>query len=160
MYIEKRILSIKDTQRISIFASLILLLLFIFLLFAFWNIQVLKCDYYKTLSIKNIYREIEIKAQRGLIVDRNSNIIAENKLSFSLFLTRKNIQDFEKTIKFINLVTNLDKERILNRINKYKGYSESYSIPIKKNLSLGKVIYVKSRLDEFPEFKIVIEPTR
>lgn len=160
MYIEKRILSIKDTQRISISVSIILLFLFIVLLFAFWNIQVLKCDYYKTLAIKNIYREIEIKAQRGLIVDRKNNIIAENRLNFSLFLIKKSIKDFEKTIKFINLVTNIDKEKILNKINKYKRYPGSYSIPIKKNLPLDKVIYVKSRFDEFPEFKIAIEPTR
>ena len=160
MYIEKKKLSIKDVQRISTFTSIILFFLFVVLMFAFWNVQVLKNDYYKSLAIKNIYREIEIKAQRGLIVDRNNDIIAENKLDFSLFLVRKNIKDLEKTIKFINIITNIDKKKILNRIKKYKEYPESYSIPIKRNLSLEKVIYIKSRFDEFPEFKIAIEPTR
>lgn len=160
MYIEKKSLTPDEVTRFSLTTTILLTAAFIFLFFAYWNVQVLKNFYYKSQAHRNIYRDIELKAPRGLIVDRHGTVIAENKINFSLFIVREHAKDLDESIKFATtLGIGTDKE-IRKRINKYKGYPKSFRIPLSKNLERKKVIVVESRSDRFPEFFIGIEPAR
>lgn len=160
MFIEKRKLSQQEIKRISTTSNIIIIVIFIILLFAFWNVQVLKNQYYTDLATSNIRKEIEIKAPRGLIQDRNGNRLSENKINFNLFLTREYAGNMGRTIKSASELTGMEIAEVRKAIEKYKGYPKSYAIPLKKALPLSKVIYIESRSDEFPEFEINIEPAR
>jgi penicillin-binding protein 2 len=160
MFIERRKLSKHEIERISFTINIILALLFIILLFSFWSIQILKNRHYKTLASRNITKDIEIKAPRGLVLDRNRKRLAENKLNFTLFLVREYSGDLEETIAAANRILGIEKEKIRKKIEKYAGYPESFLIPLEKGLSMGKVIYIESRSNELAEFKIEIEPAR
>jgi len=160
MYIEKRKLSKEQTRKISTVSRTLLVFIFLILLASFWNIQVLKSDYYTTLANRNISKDIEIKAPRGLILDRNHTRLSENKLNFTLFLVRENMVDLEKTIAAASSITGNKKEDIAAKIEKYKYYPESFMIPLEKGLPREKAIYIESRSDELPEFRIEIEPAR
>ena len=160
MYIERQKLSTEDKERISFVASIFLIVIFVFLAFIFWNAQVLKNQHYKTLALQNMVREIELKAPRGFIKDRNGIIISENKLAFSLKLIREGVEDIDKTVKFACDATGMTPDDINKAIDRYKRYPRSYAIPLKKNLSLASVIYIKSRSDLHPEFEIEVDPTR
>lgn len=160
MYIERQKLSTEDKERISFVASIILIVIFVFLAFIFWNTQVLKNQHYKTLAMQNMVREIELKAPRGFIKDRNGIIVSENKLAFSLKLNREGMADLEQTVSFASSATGMSPEEVQKAIDRYKRYPKSFSIPVKKNLSLASVIYIKSRSDVHPEFEIEVDPTR
>lgn len=160
MYTGKRKLSQHELQRIAIVMQAILIFIFVVLLFSFWNIQILKNNYYTTLATQNIQKQIEIKAPRGFILDRHHKRLAENKINFNLFLTREYITDMPRTLKTAAAVTESTEEDINKSIAKYRGYPNSYAIPIKKDLPLSKVIYIESRADQLPEFEISIEPAR
>lgn len=160
MYIDQKPLTPEKVKRSSVAATIILVILFIGLLFLFWHIQILKNHQFKSLALKNIYREKRIKAPRGIILDRNQKILAENKLNFSLFLVKENIKDLEAAMEKAAEITELEKKSIEKQIGKYLHSAATTLIPIKKNLSLKKVIYLQSRSDEFSEFEIDIEPSR
>jgi penicillin-binding protein 2 len=160
MYIEKRILSKEEIKRISMVGRIILVVLFIVLLASFWSIQILKNNYYTTLATQNITKDIEIKAPRGFIVDRNYHRLSENKLNFTLFLVREDTEDLEKSAAIASKITGMPGQEILAKIKKYRYYPRSFMIPLERGLSLEKVIYFESRSDELPEFKIEIEPAR
>lgn len=160
MYTEKRKISRSEESRIVIIINIILIAIFVFLFFSFWNLQILKSGHYKLLSSKNIIKGIEIKAPRGFIVDRNGAVLAENRLSFDLFIIREYISDRERSLKKAAELTGLDETIIKKRINKYKSFPGSYQIPLKRNLSFEKVIYIESRSEDFPEFRIEQEPAR
>jgi penicillin-binding protein 2 len=160
MYIEKRKLSEDEVRKISSLSHVILVVLFLILLSAFWSIQVLKNQFYTTLANQNITKDIEIKAPRGFIVDRNYKRLSENKLKFTLFLVREDTQDLEKSIEKACVITGMDKKDINAKINKYKHYPESFMIPLEKGLPRQEAIYIRSRSDELPEFRIEIEPAR
>jgi penicillin-binding protein 2 len=160
MFIEKQKLSKAEIKRISITTNIILVSLFVVLLFAYWNAQVLRQEYYTRLANRNITQDIELKAPRGLILDRNGKRLSENKLNFSLFLVREYSQSLEKSIQHAIEITGQTKELILKKIQKYKHYPKSYRIPLEKDLPPKKAIYVESRSDELPEFEIQIEPAR
>jgi penicillin-binding protein 2 len=160
MFIENRKVSPQKIKRIPIIANIIIIVIFILLFFAFWHIQILRNYYYTTLATKNIEKEIEIKAPRGLIVDRNYKRLSENKIGFNLSLIREYAKNLGKTVQSAATLTGMDKKKINKTIEKYNGFPKFYAIPIKKNLSLDKVIFIESRSDEFPEFEINIEPAR
>jgi penicillin-binding protein 2 len=160
MYIEKRKLLEDDIRKISTVGRIILVVLFLVLLSAFWIIQVLKSHHYTMLANRNISKDIEIKAPRGFIVDRYYNRLSENKLKFTLFLVREDTQDLEKSIETAISITGMKKKDIIAKIEKYKNYPLSFMIPLEKGLPREEAIYIESRSDELPEFRIEIEPTR
>lgn len=160
MYTEKQKLSEDDIRKISTVGRIILVVLFLVLLSAFWIIQVLKNDYYTTLANRNITKDIEIKAPRGFIVDRHYNRLAENKLRFTVSLVREDTQDLEKSIEVASSITSMKKKDIIAKIEKYRNYPGSFMIPLKKGLPREEAIYIESRSDELPEFRIEIEPAR
>ncbi len=160
MFIEKRKVTPQKIKRISNTANIIIIVLFSLLFFAFWYIQVLGNFYYTELATRNIKKEIEIKAPRGLILDRNHKRLSGNKISFNLFLIREYVKNLDKSIGAAATFTGMGKKEINKSIKKFIGFPKYYAIPIKKNLSLDRVIYIESRSDEFPEFEINIEPAR
>ena len=160
MYIEKQKLSKQEIRHIAFIANILIIFVFIILIFAFWNTQVLRREYYTIQATQNIIKDIEIKAPRGFILDRNHNRLAENKLNFTLFLVREFSKEMPRTLDVVASVIGKSKPDIQKRIDKYKNHPESFMIPIEKDISLDKVIYIESRADEFPEFKIQVEPAR
>ena len=160
MYIEKRKLTSQDFKHIAIIANIIIIIIFVVLLFAFWNIQILKNQHFTRLAVSNIRKEILIKAPRGMILDRNHQRLSENKLIFNLFLIPEYAEDLNRAIDNAVRLTGMKKKEVVETIEKYKDYSKSYAIPLKKDLSLAKAIYIESRSDEFPGFEVNTEPVR
>ena len=160
MFTERRKLSREKTKKISYTSIVILVIIFIVLLFSFWNVQILKNHYYTTLAEKNISWDIDVKAPRGLILDRKGNRLSENKLNFNLFLVREYSENIQNSIDFASMITGKDKKKIAERIEKYKHYPEYFLIPLAKDLPKKKAIYIESHSDELPEFKVANEPAR
>lgn len=160
MYVEKRKINRDDIKRLVIIIDIFIVIAFAGIFFFFWNVQIIKNRYYTSLANQNITKTIAIRAPRGLIRDRNGKILAENKLNFGLFLIREAARDIKRSIAFAASLTGLVQNEIDRRVEMYKGYSEFYMTPIKKNLSLEKVIYIESRSGELPEFRIENEPAR
>ena len=49
-----------------------------------WQIQMVEGDRYLILSDQNRYRQVDVKAARGVIYDRNGEILARNRPSFTV----------------------------------------------------------------------------
>src|SRR3974377_2070121 len=62
--------------------------MFVMLGVAFWFVQGLHADRYRTLSEANALREIVTPAKRGLILDRNGKILADNQAAYQLTIDR------------------------------------------------------------------------
>ncbi|MCU0284869.1 MAG: penicillin-binding protein 2 [Acidobacteria bacterium] len=160
MYIEKRKLTSQDIKRIGFTANIIIIVIFIILLFAFWNIQILKNQQYTKLAVGNVRKQILIKAPRGMILDRNHQRLSENKLIYNLFLIPEYSENINRAIDNAVRLTGMKKKDVVETIEKYKDFSKSYAIPLQKDISLSKVIYIESRSDEFPGFEVNTEPVR
>ncbi|MCK5221656.1 MAG: penicillin-binding protein 2, partial [Candidatus Aminicenantes bacterium] len=160
MFIEQRQIDNNEERRIIFTSNIILTLIFIFLFFSFWNLQVLKKEHYSLLSTQNILKEVAIKAPRGIIIDRNGEILAENRLSFNLFIIRENVKNLDVSVKAASELTGLSVDIIKERIENFRNYPGFYKILLKRDLDFKKVIFLESRSDIFPEFTIDQEPAR
>lgn len=160
MYLSKRKISTAFVKRAAIVSTVFLVIIFIFIFAAFWSIQIFHNEKYTQLAIRNITRFIELPAPRGMIVDRFGRVLAENKINFTLFLVRENVENLEKAIEKASNFSSKSVVAVRQIIDKYKKHSGFYRIPIKSNLPRETVIFIQSRQDEFPEFEIGMEPSR
>ena len=62
-------------------------------------LQVMRYDYYAELSQGNRVRVEPLPAQRGLILDRNGAVLAENRPAFQLELVRERVPDVDATLE-------------------------------------------------------------
>ena len=127
---------------------LILILLFFFIIARVFYVQVFD---YKKLSIlaNGLWsRELPIQADRGLILDRNGIVLADNVTTTSLVLIPNQIKDKEKTTKLLSEILNVEEKEMAKHVNKStsiervhpEGRSFSYEVANKiSNLNLKGV---------------------
>ncbi|GFM58184.1 penicillin-binding protein 2 [Pseudomonas capsici] len=77
-------------------------------------LQVVEFDYHSTISENNRVHVLPIPPERGLIYDRNGVVLADNRPSFNLTLTRERANDWHKVIDELMSILSLpDEDRIL-----------------------------------------------
>jgi len=62
--------------------------LFILLLTGFWQLQVVRSDYYGTLAERNRIRIVPVMAPRGMILDREGRPLVTHYTSFTVVFIR------------------------------------------------------------------------
>ena len=97
---------------------LIFLLLFVFIILRVFYVQVF--DYKKLSSLANGLwsRELPIQADRGLVLDRNGIVLADNITTTSLVLIPNQIKDKDKTAEVLADILNVSKKEMARHINK------------------------------------------
>ena len=98
--------------------------------------------------------------QRGLIYDRDGELLATNIASFKVSLVKENCRDFDESIQRISRLIDLEPDVILERLEKYKTQPDFRPVVIKDNLSNEEVARIEVQKVEFPELIIQSEPKR
>lgn len=151
-------LTLVQQRALKIFLAIQVLLVLSIL--GFWKIQILDHKKYWTLSESNRKREVILASARGLIRDRNEVILANNRASFNASILRENCQDFGQSCNNISNLLNIEKEVLLQRINKYQSLPSFQPIVVKDDLSFEEVSRIESRKLEMPELVLQSEPKR
>ena len=128
-----------------------LIFIFSILLIKFFYLQIIKFDNYSALAKNNRIKIISIPAIRGQILDRNLEILAANKLIYTLELDPKNKVDtnkIKKQLSNIVQITNYDLKKY-NKTLKENYYSST--IPIKTNLTNTQVAKFIANQYKYPE---------
>lgn len=113
-------------------------------------LQVLNHEHYTTLSQNNRVNIVPIPPTRGLIFDRNGDVLAQNLPSFSLELIPEKIDNIDETIALLRDVVALSDEEIA-RFHKAKKRKSSFkSVPIKFRLNEEEVARFSVRQHQFP----------
>jgi penicillin-binding protein 2 len=159
--IEKKIYEdFSPLQNKAQLTRIVVQLVFLVLLFSFWKIQILDHKKYWKQSEANRIREMTMAPQRGLIKDRNGEILATNIASFKVSIIRENCRDFEESCQKVSTLLELEPEVLKERIDRFKNLPLFQPVVVKDNLSIEEVSKVKARTMEFPELIIQSEPKR
>jgi penicillin-binding protein 2 len=79
-------------------AQSVVLLTFVVLTVAFFRVQVVQSDRYQLLSQSNRMRALVLPAPRGLIIDRNGVVLAENVPGYSVLLHVESVDSLLATL--------------------------------------------------------------
>lgn len=139
--------------RLAIGAGFVLLLFFL-LFVRFFYLQALQREHYRTLAEANRITIVPIVPNRGLILDRNGEVLAHNYSAYTLEITPGKVANLEATINQLATVVEIAaKDR--KRFKKLLGESKSFeSLPIRTRLSDVEVARFAANRYRFPGVEI------
>src|SRR4030095_11497199 len=117
-------------------------------------------DKYAELSQGNRVRVEPLPAQRGLIVDRNGAVLAENRPAFQLELVRERVPDVNATLRRlieIGVLPADDLDETLRLVKSRRGFE---SVPIRLQLTEEEIARFAVHRFEFPGVDIATRLTR
>jgi len=142
-------------KRRLFFAGFFIFAFFAILVFRFYYLQVSQFSHYQTLAEKNRISLVPIVPNRGLILDKNGIILANNLFTYTLEITpaisKKNIEPtIIELAKFIP-VSEADRKRYF----KLREASRQYeSIPIRTHLTETEAAFFAVNHYRFPGIEI------
>ena len=95
-------------------------------------------------------QELSIYPERGLIFDRNGNLLVANQPSYELIIIPENTSEFD-TISFANLI-DMNKEELKRMINNSVAYSTKLPSVIKSQISKEKNAFLQEKIWLFEGF--------
>ena len=122
----------------------------------FWFVQAVRGDFYRELAENNRMRTVVLEAPRGLIHERNGNLLVENVPAYNLILDRTRSADVDHSLAYAATTMERPLEELNIALERQAGKSFFQPILIAENLSLSQVARFSVTALEHPEFEIEV----
>jgi len=119
-----------------------------------YQLQVRQYEDYQTRSNGNRIKVLPVAPNRGLIYDRNGEILAENKPVFSLEITPEEVENLDDTISKLSALMSLSNAEIKEFKNSLKRQRRFKPISIRQQLSHQDVALFSAKQHQFPGVSI------
>ena len=147
-------------NRVVVGAVAIMLLVCV-LIARLYYLQVIQYDYHSTLSENNRVHVQPIPPTRGLIFDRNGVVIADNRPSFSLSMTRERAGDWQQVLDSIVEILELTPDdRALFEKRMRQGRRPFEPVPILFELNEEQIARVAVNQFRLPGVEVVAQLVR
>ena len=118
----------------------VLVILMLLLVARFFYLQILQHDIYATLSDKNRIQIQPLAPVRGLIYDRNGELLADNIPSFNLTIAPERLADLDQTLAHLGSILSLTEEDILGFKSRVKDRKPPFdSVPLLFKLTTQEI---------------------
>ncbi|MCY1265855.1 Peptidoglycan D,D-transpeptidase MrdA [compost metagenome] len=154
----------KDARQVRsrvIVGAVAIFLLALVLVARMYHLQVTQYDYHSTLSENNRVHVQPIPPNRGLIFDRNGVIIADNRPSFSLTITRERTQNLSEVMQTLVEVLGLTEEdRAIFEKRMKQGRRPFEPVPVMFELSEEQIARVAVNQYRLPGVEVTAQFVR
>ena len=154
----------KDSRLVRgrvVVGAIVVVTLICVLLVRLYYLQVVQYDYHSTLSENNRVHVQPIPPTRGLIFDRNGVVIADNRPSFSLSMTRERSGDWQQVLDVIVEVLQLTPEdRALFEKRMKQGRRPFEPVPILFELNEEQIARIAVNQFRLPGVEVVAQLVR
>ncbi len=141
-------------------ASIVLLMVALGLLFRLWYIQIYRGDYYREIAEKNHVRKIEIPAPRGIIFDRNGEVVLGNRQFYDLVYIRQYVTDKDTTFKVLSRLLHVPVSRFEVRLEMTQTQPKFLPVVLKRDLSQHEVSVIEANKIFLPGIEVRVAPRR
>ena len=155
----------EDRRRISVRLTVLQVasvVVFAALVISFWLLQIVQNAKYEEMAENNHQRTLALRAPRGVLYDRNGQVLVENRHSFTISIVREHSKDLDKTIRMLSAVAGLDIEEVRGIVARHKAEPSYRPIVVVEDASLAQVAAITARRLDFELPDVVVEevPTR
>ena len=130
------------------------------LVVTFWNFQVGQHARFSEMAENNHQRTLNLRAPRGVVFDRNSRVLVENRYSLNLSLVREQVSDLEQALVLLADVTGTDVDRLREAIEENRSVPVYRPIVLIRDASLDQIASVAAHALELPGVVVEQIPTR
>lgn len=99
------------------------------------QLQIVQFDYFSAQSQGNRIRILPVPPTRGLILDRNGAVLAENQPSFALELTPEQVPDIDEALRLLSEAGLLDAEQLADARAEIRRHRRFDAVPIREHLT-------------------------
>ena len=136
-----------------IFVKVGLLLILVLLGLRLWQLQIRDGVYYQELARDNRTRSIVLEPARGLLYDRNGELLANNIPSFQLYLSLEDVQDRNDLLSKLPEYIDVNVEAIAEKLATKRRRGR---IKLKSGLTLKEAALIESHRIDLPG--VAIQP--
>ncbi|HEJ83374.1 MAG TPA: penicillin-binding protein 2 [Desulfobacteraceae bacterium] len=141
-------------------AMLVVLMAFGILILRLWTLQIVNGPAYRAKSEHNRIRLHDIPPFRGTIMDRNSEVLVDNRPSYDLYVIPEEVQNRSELLDRLSRLGDLDREaaeRILDKAG--SGYPFK-PVCLKTDISRDELASIESHRFDLPGLMIRVRPQR
>ncbi len=146
-------------QRI-LFVMLAVSGVFMILLGRLFYLQIIQGENLRRQSEINSIRLQYIAPTRGLIFDRNGQLLVDDRPSFDLAVVRKDAKPLERTIENLSRYIGEPVETLMEKISERKGGSPYQPILLRKDIGRDFVAVVETHKYDLPGINVQVKPIR
>ena len=123
-------------------------------------LQIWRHDYYVELSQGNRVRLDPIPASRGLILDRNGKVLADNEPAYQLELIREQVPDLDDTLRRLAALGLIDTEEVEDTRHMILSRRSFDNVPVRLRLTDEEIGRFAVHRYEFPGVDLATRQTR
>jgi penicillin-binding protein 2 len=146
-------------QRLALVLGLFALMLAV-LLFRLWFLQIIEGAYYEEVAQGNRIRLVPQGAPRGIVYDRNGEILAFNRPSFDVQLILEDTPDLAETLRNLSLVTETPEEQIWQTVRTTRRGPRFKPIVLLKDVGRKTADLIETYQEDLPGVSVAVEPKR
>lgn len=132
---------------------------FLMLLLRLWALQILGGERLLLLSLNNRLRLRPVEAPRGLILDRNGELLVENLASFDLYALPEDIRDVEQTTRRLAEILQEPQEELRARLSQGQG-PQLQPVLLRKGVDERTVMAIEEQKIDLPGVSLRVRPVR
>lgn len=132
----------------------ILILCFLFILARLWYLQIYQGDLFHKFSLENRLRKEVIKAPRGMIFSRNSELLTDNIPRFDAVVIPQYLKNKKVTLAKLSKVLGMTEKDINKVLKKNRGQASYRPVTIKKNITLKEVSIIETESSKMPGVRV------
>ena len=142
-------------QRLSLLRYAVVVI-FVLLLIGFWQLQVVRSDYYANLAERNRIRTLPVMAPRGLIVDREGRPLVDHYTSFSVILIRDYVEEVQDELPVIARGLELEPDALARRLEEFADAPPYQPIVLKQEATLSDIAFIEAHRTDLPQLELLL----
>jgi penicillin-binding protein 2 len=132
----------------------LVIVLFSILTVRLFGLQYVRHDHYSQYAEENQLQRERIISPRGLIKDRNGNVLVDNVPSFDIVLPWRTEADVRDTIDSLFAYIPLDTSEIYSRFSSWQRRNRGLPFPMVQNANKAVISFVRENYDLFPKLRV------
>lgn len=140
--------------------TLCMIAAFAILMFRLWFLQILNGSNYRVQSENNRIHLQDKPPFRGMIFDRNGELLVDNRPAYNLYIIPEEVQNREQLLESLKSLIGLDPESVLTKFDEISHKYPFNPNLIKRNISRSELAVIETNLFNLPGVMIQVEPRR
>ena len=133
---------------------------FAILIARLFYLQVIERDEFSRLAENNCIRLQSINPPRGMIFDRNGQLLVENRPSFDLNIILKDAKPVRQTVERLSSYIRVEPDALFTRIERKNGFSLYKPILLKQDIGRDVLAAIEVNRFDLPGVEVNVKPLR
>jgi penicillin-binding protein 2 len=126
------------------------------LIIRLWFIQIVNGSLYRMQSENNRIHLQKISPFRGMIFDRNGELLVDNRPSYDLYAIPEDIQDRNQLLSCLKLLLDINPEQIGDKLDRTSNRYSFNPILIKKDITRNELAAIETNLFNLPGLMVQV----